>query len=182
MGWIFIMTELRQVGFVYKIWEEVIWNRPKRIKTLSPEMYYKLPISTNINPKHINWYVGMEKDSLGEKKAENDTNNFGCWLLCHTAINWMMKYDRQGVITYNFYIMYIMFVQNVDEFLICRACVCIWELLLGILLLLQFKMAQLLQKNAKKYLREWLGFENIHIEELLFWKYVCTGIIANLKC
>ena len=44
----------------------------------------------------------MEKDSLGERDTDNNTNNFGRFSLVRTAKNRMMRCDRQGEITYNF--------------------------------------------------------------------------------
>ena len=40
--------------------------------------------------------MGTENVSLGEQEPENKTNNFRFCSLGRTAINWMMKCDRQG--------------------------------------------------------------------------------------
>ena len=42
----------------------------------------------------------MEKDSLGEQDPYRDTDKFSLCLLGCNAINLMMKYDGQGLITY----------------------------------------------------------------------------------
>ena len=44
----------------------------------------------------------MEKDILGEREPGNDTDNFFRSSLEGAAVNWMMKCDWQGGITYKF--------------------------------------------------------------------------------
>ena len=77
---------------------------------LNPTGSSKITLSTDINTERANLLVGMEKDSLGELDRDNKTENFRCCSLGHITINWIMKCDWQGVITYKFIKVYIRYV------------------------------------------------------------------------
>ena len=77
-------------------------ERPKLLGSFSSSRSPKLTFSIPINSSVKYWFVVMDNMRLGYQYPENYTNNFGCSSLDHTAINWMMKCDRQWGITYKF--------------------------------------------------------------------------------
>ena len=86
---------------------------------LSGSRSSKLALSMAIDPERGIWAVVMESDSLGEWETENKIDNLGFSLLRRPIINCMIKGDTQGEMLINLCNMYILYVKNVDKFLLC---------------------------------------------------------------
>ena len=64
--------------------------------------YPKLVFYITINPLVRRGLGVIENVSLGDRETENETDNFGRSLLGCTAINRMIKCDRQGGFNYKY--------------------------------------------------------------------------------
>ena len=128
--------------------------------------YTKLKLSIITNPSVNYGLVWMENENLEKQEPENHTKNFVYYLIGCTAINQMVKCNQQGKFYFKFIKMYIFYVQNVDEFFLCRPYVGIWVFVVdifGSLFLTWFDSHFWLD------LTQYFWSDLTHIERIYFW-------------
>ena len=65
---------------------------------MTPKNISKLWVSTFISPKCTKWLIVMETESLGGRKTDNETDNFGRCTLGDTVLNYKIVYNLKWII------------------------------------------------------------------------------------